>query len=313
MNTDSEKYLTIQRGGRDSRKLCKEVSTDNRTWGLWATEWDLLNAGMPDTPVVVTDPGVPFDTPLDPKDHERAMADDGVPGGQPDPRNDPSTADRLYFYEKKSKYYEFANFYPCHRLTIDGQSYYTTEHYFQCSKLKFNRDLFNECTSKQDPMDVFNYPKNIYRVIDQKWQGDAVQAKRLKDQFKLELKKRDLPPAGGFYGDDGKPIILYPWNIGRIPNYKDYLMYKVLHSKFSQDKRLLALLLSTGDAVIVEHSPYDDYWGDKPCQQQKKVWDYSDNNNHLGQMLMVIRYDLNPANANDPDVIRRKKILGIAW
>ena len=38
-------------------------------------------------------------------------------------------------------------------------------------------------------------------------------------------------------------------------------MAQALHAKFTTHKTLMDLLLQTGDAILVENSPYDRYWG----------------------------------------------------
>jgi ribA/ribD-fused uncharacterized protein len=57
-------------------------------------------------------------------------------------------------------------------------------------------------------------------------------------------------------------------------------MREVLHAKFTQHAGLRALLLSTGDARIVEHTRNDRYWGDGGDATGK---------NRLGQLLMELR------------------------
>ena len=61
------------------------------------------------------------------------------------------------------------------------------------------------------------------------------------------------------------------------------VMRKALLAKFTQHKRLRQMLLSTGDNMLIEHTPYDKFWGDG-----------GDGNgeNHLGLLLMEIRHDL---------------------
>ena len=61
---------------------------------------------------------------------------------------------------------------------------------------------------------------------------------------------------------------------------KDDVMYRALIAKFTRHAHLRRRLLSTGDRMLVEHSPYDSYWGDGP-----------DGNglNRLGELLMRLR------------------------
>ncbi len=43
---------------------------------------------------------------------------------------------------------------------------------------------------------------------------------------------------------------------------KDNIMREAVMAKFSQHEDLKSLLLSTGDAHIIEHTENDAYWGD---------------------------------------------------
>ncbi len=42
---------------------------------------------------------------------------------------------------------------------------------------------------------------------------------------------------------------------------KDQIMATALHAKFTQYENLMQMLLGTGDAILVENSPIDRYWG----------------------------------------------------
>ncbi len=61
---------------------------------------------------------------------------------------------------------------------------------------------------------------------------------------------------------------------------KDNIMRDVVYAKFTQHKSCKELLLSTGNAKIVEHTENDSYWGDGGDGRGK---------NRLGQILMEIR------------------------
>jgi len=58
------------------------------------------------------------------------------------------------------------------------------------------------------------------------------------------------------------------------------IMRAAVLAKFTQHDELRSLLLSTGDAKIVEHTENDDYWGDGGDGSGK---------NMLGQILMQVR------------------------
>jgi ribA/ribD-fused uncharacterized protein len=66
-------------------------------------------------------------------------------------------------------------------------------------------------------------------------------------------------------------------------NVKDDIMREALRAKFTQHAELRSLLLSTGDAELVEHTKKDDYWGDGSGGTGK---------NRLGQLLMELRGQL---------------------
>ncbi|MDE7223729.1 MAG: NADAR family protein, partial [Acetatifactor sp.] len=71
--------------------------------------------------------------------------------------------------------------------------------------------------------------------------------------------------------------------------------------KFSQNRRLQSFLLSTGDSVLVEASPYDTIWGiglsaDSPDAQKPQSWC---GQNLLGFALMEVRDELRRVTQNE--------------
>jgi ribA/ribD-fused uncharacterized protein len=60
-------------------------------------------------------------------------------------------------------------------------------------------------------------------------------------------------------------------------------MHEVVLAKFTQHPSLRELLLSTGDALLVEHTAHDSYWGDGGNGSGKNL---------LGQILMRVREQL---------------------
>jgi N-glycosidase YbiA len=64
---------------------------------------------------------------------------------------------------------------------------------------------------------------------------------------------------------------------------KDQVMLEAVRAKFTQHDDLRELLLGTGDALLVEHTPKDSYWGDGGDGSGK---------NRLGQILMSVRKEL---------------------
>ena len=64
---------------------------------------------------------------------------------------------------------------------------------------------------------------------------------------------------------------------------KDNIMREAVRAKFTQHPELTELLLATGDAVLVEHTTNDSYWGDGGDGGGK---------NMLGRILMQVRDEL---------------------
>src|ERR1043166_6761888 len=85
------------------------------------------------------------------------------------------------------------------------------------------------------------------------------------------------------YRDDSRP----DWDRVRVK-----IMRWCLRVKFAQNYSTFSrLLLSTGDAPIVEESRKDPFWGAKPLDEQKLV-----GMNVLGRLLMELRKDLGEGN-----------------
>jgi ribA/ribD-fused uncharacterized protein len=63
---------------------------------------------------------------------------------------------------------------------------------------------------------------------------------------------------------------------------KESVMMDALRAKFTQHQELKERLLSTGDAVLVEHTKNDFYWGDG----------LGSGKNRLGHLLMELRAEL---------------------
>lgn len=61
---------------------------------------------------------------------------------------------------------------------------------------------------------------------------------------------------------------------------KDGVMQEAVLAKFAQNRELRQTLIDTGDALLVEHTRNDSYWGDG-CDGLGK--------NRLGQILMEVR------------------------
>ncbi len=64
---------------------------------------------------------------------------------------------------------------------------------------------------------------------------------------------------------------------------KEEVMYRAVLAKFAQHDDLRLVLLGTGDAVLIEHTENDSYWGDGGDGSGR---------NRLGHILMRVRTEL---------------------
>ena len=71
---------------------------------------------------------------------------------------------------------------------------------------------------------------------------------------------------------------------------KDAVMLQAVLAKFRQNDDLRTLLLSTGEAVLIEHTERDTYWGDGGDGSGR---------NRLGEILMSVRAELRKAETNE--------------
>ena len=137
----------------------------------------------------------------------------------------------IQFYSTTDDYGEFSNFaeYP---IRIDGETWPTTEHYFQAQKFE-----------------------------------DAA--------YRQRIRKAHSPMEAARMGRDRRMKLRRDWESVKVS-----VMHAALLAKFRQHEDLRALLLSTGDAKLVEHTENDDYWGDGGDGHGR---------NMLGQLLMRVR------------------------
>lgn len=90
-----------------------------------------------------------------------------------------------------------------------------------------------------------------------------------------EIRLVDSPMTAARMGRDRNRPLRSDWE-----DVKDDIMRVALFAKFTQHPDLRELLLGTGDAMIVEHTKNDAYWGDGGDGTGR---------NMLGQMLVELR------------------------
>jgi N-glycosidase YbiA len=97
-------------------------------------------------------------------------------------------------------------------------------------------------------------------------------------QWQEAIRLSPKPRNAADMGRDRNKVMRSDWEM-----VKEGIMLKALKYKFTQYAGLKALLLGTGNAEIIEHSPKDSYWADGGDGTGK---------NRLGKLLMLLRGDL---------------------
>ncbi len=104
----------------------------------------------------------------------------------------------------------------------------------------------------------------------------AMKFKEGRDQE--QIRRANTPMLAARMGRDRRRKLRRDWESAKVGVMREALM-----AKFTQHEELRALLLSTGDAKLIEHTENDAYWGDggdgKGC-------------NMLGRLLMEVRQRL---------------------
>lgn len=105
------------------------------------------------------------------------------------------------------------------------------------------------------------------------------QAQKFKGtSYENKIRKAATPKQAAQLGRSRKLQLRPDWE-----KVKNSVMFDAVRAKFTQHKDLKELLLSTGDAKIIEHTVKDNYWGDGGNGNGK---------NMLGKILMKIRKEL---------------------
>ncbi len=98
-------------------------------------------------------------------------------------------------------------------------------------------------------------------------------------EYEEQIRLVKTPRESADLGRDRSLPLRQDWEL-----VKNDVMKEVVLAKFTQHNDLRKILLSTGDAVLVEHTVNDSYWGDSGDGTGK---------NMLGKILMEVRAELN--------------------
>jgi ribA/ribD-fused uncharacterized protein len=105
------------------------------------------------------------------------------------------------------------------------------------------------------------------------------QAQKFKEaEHQEQIRRAKSPMIAARMGRDRKKPLRRDWDSVKVA-----IMREVVRAKFNQHEDIRQILLSTGDAKIVEHTENDSYWGDGGDGTGM---------NQLGRILMQVREEL---------------------
>jgi predicted NAD-dependent protein-ADP-ribosyltransferase YbiA (DUF1768 family) len=166
----------------------------------------------------------------------------------------------IKFYDSKEPYGEFSNFYVRSIVTNGLEWPVGVEQFFQAMKSE-DPDIQEHVRTKLTrPGQIKNYCSNQV-ALRSDWEYVVPVPDRLEGQFR-----------------DEQGVV--------VERVKDHFMFQALIAKFTQHEDLGRLLLSTGEALLVEDTQKvgsDPYWGNGPS---------GNGLNKLGRMLVLVRQHL---------------------
>ena len=123
-----------------------------------------------------------------------------------------------------------------------------------------------------------NFSRHSIELKDETWETSEhyFQAQKFAGtHHESDVRKAKGPGAAAAMGRDKQLPLRADWE-----KVKDDVMREAVMAKFTQRKDLKEILLSTNDAILVEHTENDSYWGDGGNGTGK---------NMLGKILMEVR------------------------
>jgi len=172
---------------------------------------------------------------------------------------------KIFFYEKTDKYYEFSNFYES-PITINGIKYSTTEHFYQSQKY----NIGDKSLEFANIIKSANTPNKAFYLAQQKIKGGYAAG-----WYVSKNDPRKLNQIIKEYTEEHHVTVRSDWN-----QVKDNIMRRAVWAKFTQHPNLSKILIDTGDAIIYENSPRDSYWA---------IGADGKGLNMLGKILMEVR------------------------
>lgn len=140
----------------------------------------------------------------------------------------------IKFYRLSEPYGEFSNFYK-RPIRYNGKLWPSSEHFYQAQKFldEVNQENVRLCPL---PKDAANMGRDPTLPLRADW-NDPVSEE----------------DVASYMGN---------WKVPSVKLVKDLAMWKAVVPKFTQHQDLTTLLIDTKDAIIIEHTKNDRYWGD---------------------------------------------------
>lgn len=169
----------------------------------------------------------------------------------------------------------------------------------------------NGDTYKEMVFSNFHPSPFMVEVVDNVYNDRALRPFNCNEQYFMYRKALEFKDYESIYRilEPGHYAYHYKKLGRKVKNYDDNVWAKVryqamldgLRYKFTQNEDLKAILLETGDAILVEDSPFDNVWGVKLGKKDRygqidnrwKNVNYWQGLNLLGFALMEIRDELN--------------------
>jgi N-glycosidase YbiA len=130
-----------------------------------------------------------------------------------------------------------------------------------------------------DPYGYFsNFSPHPIQLDGKQWPTSEhyFQAQKFRDEeLQEQVRQASSPGIAARLGRDRTKPMRRDWEA-----VKDDVMRRAVRAKFTQHESLRRKLLATADAVLVEHTDRDSYWGDGGDGSGK---------NMLGRLLMELR------------------------
>lgn len=142
-------------------------------------------------------------------------------------------------------------------------------------------DTINFYSVSDDYGEFSNFAAYPIELDGQRWPTSEhyFQAQKFENKsHQKEIRTTKSPMVAARLGRDRKKKLRRDWESVKVD-----IMRKAVTAKFSQHDDLRQLLLSTGDAKLVEHTTNDAYWGDGGDGSGR---------NMLGRILMEVRQQL---------------------